>query len=113
LEDGFVLHHDNAPCHTSLVIRQFLGDKQITCPHPPYSPDLAPFDFWLFPKIELTVKGNRFDTIPEIEAATEERLRALTRDDFPSYFSSWQDRWNKCIDCKEDYFEGDCTFKLM
>jgi hypothetical protein len=39
-------------------------------------PDLAPCDFWLFPEIKLTTKGNRFDAIPEIEAATKERLRA-------------------------------------
>jgi hypothetical protein len=68
------MHHDNAPCHTSLVTRQFLADTKITvCPHPSYSPDLAPCDFWLFPKIKLTMKGSRFDTIPEIEAATKER----------------------------------------
>jgi transposase len=73
----FLLHHDNAPCHTPLVIRQFLADKVITVrPHPPYSPDLAPCDFWLFPKIKLTIKGNRFHTIPEIEAAKKEFLRA-------------------------------------
>jgi hypothetical protein len=36
-KNGFVLHHDNAPCHTSLVIRQILADKKITvCPHSPY-----------------------------------------------------------------------------
>jgi hypothetical protein len=82
-EEWIVLHHDNAPCHTSLIICQFLADKKITvCPHPSNSPDLAPCDFWLFPKIKLTIKGNHFDTIPEIEATTKERLRALTKDDF-------------------------------
>jgi hypothetical protein len=90
----------------SLVIRQFLADKIITvCPHPPYSQDLAPCDFWIFPKIKFTMKLNCFDTIPEIESATKERLRALTKDDF----RSWQERWKKCtsIDRKGDYFEGD------
>jgi hypothetical protein len=43
------------------------------------------------------MKGNPFDTIPEIEAATKECLRALTKDDFQSCFRSWQDRWNKCM----------------
>jgi histone-lysine N-methyltransferase SETMAR len=58
--NGFVLHHDNATCHTSLLIHQ-LSDKKITaCPHPPYSPDLAPYDFWLFPKLKLTMMGKRF-----------------------------------------------------
>jgi len=45
--------------------------KNITvCPHPPYSPDLAPCDFRLFPKVKMTMKGNRFQSIQDIEAAT-------------------------------------------
>jgi hypothetical protein len=53
-----------------------LADKKITvCPHPPYSPDLAPCGFWLFPKIKLTMEGNRFDTVPEIETATKEAIK--------------------------------------
>jgi hypothetical protein len=36
-------------------------------PHPPYSPDLAPCDFFLFPKMKLKLKGRRFDTIEEID----------------------------------------------
>ena len=40
---GFILRHGNALCHTSLLVRKFLSNKNITvCPHPPYSPDLAP-----------------------------------------------------------------------
>jgi hypothetical protein len=51
--NSLILQHDNAPCHTSLLVRQFLSNKNITvCPHPPYSPDLAPCVFWLFPKAE-------------------------------------------------------------
>jgi len=43
---GFILHNDNPPCHTLLLVWQFLSNKYITvCPHPPYSPDLAPCDF--------------------------------------------------------------------
>jgi hypothetical protein len=53
------------------------------------------------------MKGTRFDTVPEFEAATKERLRALMKKDFQSCFRSWQDRWNKCIDSKGDNFEGD------
>ena len=62
LADGFILHHDNAPCHTSLLVRQFLSNKNITvCPHPTYSPNLALCDFWLFPKVKVTMKGKIFD----------------------------------------------------
>ena len=64
--NSFIFHHDNALCHTSLLVRQFLSNKNITvCRHPPYSPDLAPCNFWLFPKVKMTIKGkclNRFRT---------------------------------------------------
>jgi hypothetical protein len=42
-------------------------NSTITCPHPPYSPDLAPCDFFLFPKMKLKLKGRRFDWLEEIQ----------------------------------------------
>jgi hypothetical protein len=49
--------------------------------HPPYSPDLAPCDFFLFPKIKLKLKGRRFDTIEEIQAESQRVLDTLTEKD--------------------------------
>jgi hypothetical protein len=50
--NSWILHHDNATAHTTLYVREFLASKQITVlQHPPYSPYLAPSDFFLFPKI--------------------------------------------------------------
>jgi hypothetical protein len=72
-KNRFVLHYDIAPCHTSLVIFQFLADKKLPSAlfrhtrqtwHPVISGDSQ--------KIKLAMKGNRFDTIPEIETATKE-----------------------------------------
>ena len=76
---------DNAPCHASLLVRQFLSNKNImVCSHPPYaySPDLAPYDFWLFPKVKMTMKCKRFESIQDIEAATTAQLKTLTKEDF-------------------------------
>ena len=54
ITDDWVLQHDNAPAHTALSIREYLAKKNIpVLPHPPYSPDLAPCDFCLFPKLKL------------------------------------------------------------
>jgi histone-lysine N-methyltransferase SETMAR len=51
------LHHDNAPAHTALSVREFLAAKQITVlEHPASPPDLAPSDFFLFPKIKEILK---------------------------------------------------------
>ena len=66
----------------------------MVCPHPPYSPDLAPCDFWLFPKVKITRKGKRFESIQDIEAATTAQLKKLTKEDFQNCFRKWQERWD-------------------
>jgi hypothetical protein len=55
---AFYLHQDNAPSHTALIVREFLVHNSITVmDHPPYSPDLAPCDFFLFRKCKLVLCG--------------------------------------------------------
>jgi hypothetical protein len=49
-------------------------------PCPPYSPDLAPCDFFLFPKMKLKLKGRR--TIEEIQAESQRMIDTLTENDF-------------------------------
>ncbi|UYV80229.1 hypothetical protein LAZ67_18002090 [Cordylochernes scorpioides] len=57
-EDSWCLLHDNAPSHSSLIVRRFLAKNNVcVLNQPPYSPDLAPCDFYLFPKIKLKLKG--------------------------------------------------------
>jgi len=53
-----LLHHDNAPAHAALLTRRFLTDNIMTVvPHPPYLPDLAPSNFFLFQKLKMKLKG--------------------------------------------------------
>ena len=57
----WLLHHDNAPAHAALMTRRFLTDNNMTVvPHPPYSPDLAPSDFFLFQKLKMNLRGEDF-----------------------------------------------------
>ena len=57
--DTWMLHHDNAPCHTSISVNEFLAKKDISMvPQPPYSPDLSPCEFFLFPKLKFHLKIN-------------------------------------------------------
>ena len=59
--NSWILHHDNAPAHSSLLVRDFLAKTNTTVmPQPPYSSDLAPSDFFLFPKLKKPMKGHRF-----------------------------------------------------
>jgi len=76
----WMLHHDNAPAHELLLIRSYLAKHQTSVvPHPPYSPDLAPADFFLFPKLKTTLKGHHFQTTEEIQ---EIRLTAYAHAPF-------------------------------
>jgi len=67
--DGdWILHHDNAPAHTSHLVQQFLakhGTAQLQ--QSPYSPDLAPCDFFLFPRLKKVLKGHQFEAMEDIK----------------------------------------------
>lgn len=105
-ESGWILHHDNAPSHTSFAAQSFLTSKGIpTLSHPPYSPDLAPSDFWLFPRVKQTLKGKRFESTDEIKQKTTSCLRAIPKQDFFRCFENWQQRWSKCVCVGGDYIE--------
>ena len=73
-----------------------------TVPQSPYSPDLAPCDFWLFPKL----RGCRYETIKMREAVTKV-IDRLTQEDFHGSFQKLLERYNKYIAAGGDYFEGD------
>ena len=84
----WLLHHDNAPAHTSLFVREFLiNNNMTTVPHPAYSPDLVPCDFYMFPKLKLRVKGWHFLSTEEIQAQSQRVLNTLTRADFNHCFT--------------------------
>jgi len=87
---NWLLHHDNAPAHISLVVREFLTKNNVsTVPHPAYSPDLAPCNFYVFPKMKLRLKGRRFASIEEIQAESQQILNTLTPADFSECFLKW------------------------
>ena len=103
----WLLHHDNAPAHNSLVVREFLTKNNVTTvPHPDYSPDLAPCDFYMFSKMKLQLKGWCFVSIEEIQAESQQVLNSLKPADFNECFQKWQNRWDCCIQAQGGYFEG-------
>ena len=74
-----------------------------TVPHSPYSPDLAPSDFWLFPKL----RDCRYETIEGMKEAVTKAIDTLTQEYFHGAFQKLLERYNKCIAAGWDYFEGD------
>jgi len=70
-------HHDNAPVHTTLSIRWFLTKNGMTTVfHPPYSPDLASCNFFLFPRMKRDMNGKRFVVIDEVKKKRRRRWQA-------------------------------------
>ena len=74
---------DNTPVHNSILVTDYLTKMDIkTVPQHPYSPELAPWDFWLFPKI----RGCRYETIVEMKEAVTKVMDTLTQEDFHEAF---------------------------
>ena len=80
-----------------------------TVPQPPYSPDLAPSDFRLLPKL----RGCCYETIEEMKEAVTKVIDTLTQEDFHGDFEKLLEQYNKCIAAGGDYFEGDLSFMCV
>ena len=101
-------HQDNAPVHNSILVTDYLTKMDIkTLPHPPYSPHLAPCDFWLFPKLKEKLRGCRYEIIEEMKEAVMKVIDTLTQEDFHGAFQKMLEWYNKCIAARGDYFKGD------
>ena len=80
---------DNIPVHNSIVVTDYLTKMGMkTVPHPSYSPDLAPCDFLLFPKL----RGCRYETIEEIKEAVTKVIDTLPQEDFHRAFQKLLER---------------------
>ena len=84
----WLLHHDNAPAHSSNLVQQFLAKHKIVqLRQPPYSPD-----FWMFPKLKIALKGKRFDDIETIQSNATRELKAILKSAFEDCFKMWKHR---------------------
>lgn len=98
------LLHDNAPSHRSSIITDFFTKNQIfLLQHSPYSPDLAPCDYFLF--LHLAMKGNRFASVEDIQRSTTTILNNIPIIDIKKSFDALVERANRCISVEGEYFE--------
>jgi len=56
-----------------------------------------------------TLKGRRFQTVEEIKENSLQDLRAIPQNTFQDAFQNWKKRWERCINSRGEYFEGDET----
>jgi hypothetical protein len=87
---NWLLHHDNAPAHTSLKTTEFVTNNMVIVPHPTYLPDLAPSDFTLFPKLQMKLKGQCFETVSDVQRELQAVLDIIKENDFYGAFELWK-----------------------
>jgi hypothetical protein len=81
------------PSCTSLKTTEFMtNNNMVIIPHPPYSPDLAPCDFALFPKLKMKLKGRHFEAVSDIQRELQVVLNRIKENDFHSAFEAWKKR---------------------
>ena len=85
--------------------------------YPPYSSDIAPCDFWIFPKLKNVLKGQRFANLSDIQSNVKTLLRDIPENDFQDCFQQWHHRLTKCIASQGECFEAEssrqCTGKQI
>ena len=104
---GVRLLHDNAPAYTSSIVIDYLETKKVTVlPHPSYSPDLAPVDFFLFPKLKRMLSGRKYGSRNAVASAVYQCLKRIPKTDYENAFRKWLKTLKLCVSHNGEYFEG-------
>ncbi len=105
---SFFLHHDNVSPHTCVITLALLGESGIQMiAHLPYSPDLAPCDFFLFPYMKKKLRGQCFRNLDTLKEAVMNLLKETPKETFQDAILQLPIHWQKCVLAGGGYFEGD------
>ena len=85
---GVHLLHDNTSSHKCVVISFLASDKVKVLNHPPYSPDLSPCDFFLFPRLKKMLSGNKYKSRSSLGSAIYQCLQQIPKEDYLSALNS-------------------------
>ena len=106
LRRGILLQHDNARPHTSAETLAKIRELGFTVlPHPPYSPDLAPSDYWLFGAMKRPLRGKRYDNLQQLSSAVSKWVHDTPTEFFTTGLNKLHERWLRCIDTRGDWVE--------
>ena len=101
------LLHDNVPAHTSAIVTAFLKKEKVTVlPNPTYSPDLAPCDLFLFPKLKAFLAGRKYQSRQALGSAIHQYLITVPKSAYRDAFKKSIHRLKLCISSHGEYFEG-------
>ncbi|GFT34292.1 uncharacterized protein TNCV_2157561 [Trichonephila clavipes] len=105
------LHHDNASSHICFVVTELLTKNVIvTIPQPPYSPELATADFFLFPKVKTALKKCHHGTLDDVKRACTHALKDVSVGDLQRAYEGWKRCLQKCVHAQGAYFEDYLSF---
>ena len=105
---SMILHQDNAPAHRAAATQEVISKHSLeVLEHPPYSPDLAPCDFFLIPALKQVLRGQHFDDINELITVVQSAISSLPKECYSNVFTAWVKRCKKCIYFGAEYFEKD------
>jgi [histone H3]-lysine36 N-dimethyltransferase SETMAR len=90
-----LFHQDDAPCHKTMAKLHELGYELL--PYLPYSPDLAPSDFFLIADIRRMLTRKKFSTNEEVIAETEAYFDAMSKPYYKNGIDKFYDRYNRCV----------------
>jgi histone-lysine N-methyltransferase SETMAR len=104
---GVLILHDNARPHTSGTVSEILEKYgwQVL-PHQPYSPDMSPSDFDLFPKLKKPLHGKRFRSIADVSNEVTRVIRLINNEGVLTEIQDLPKRWTAVIKHNGDYIEG-------
>jgi histone-lysine N-methyltransferase SETMAR len=100
----YYLHFDNAPAHRAGSTTRLIEESGFAViPHPPYSPDLAPCDFYLFGKVKPMLKGIRAKSAREIIGKFKEILATITERERIEVMMNWMERLRNVAETGGEY----------
>lgn len=106
LSAGVILHHGNAPAHTSHLVSSAIHNLQYeVLRHPPYSSDLMPSDYFLFRVLKDYLRGRHYNDRSSLGSSIHQCLNSVSKDDFTTAIQKLPERWQRCISAEGRYFE--------
>ncbi len=106
-DNSFILLQDNASPHTSYEALEYFHNTDLNpWPHPQYSPDLSPCDFWAFPILKAQLRGHRFQNVDDLKTAIVRTLKAIPLSDYQDCFDKLAQHYRHCVQAVGGYFKG-------
>ena len=98
------IFHQNAKTHVAKIVKDYLNNEGIKIiDHPPYSPDLAPCDFWLYSELKRGLDSH--PDVKSLKSQITEHLENILKEEYLKIFQNYLERMQLCTNNRGDYIE--------